>query len=128
MIKANELRIGNWVQAPLGELMKVKQLGHEENSDFVFATYEGSFGQNGFEGIPLTEEILLKCKGVSKCTTKGWLSLNLCNEWTYLYFQVENKVVELSVNHHSVVLKIEYLHEIQNLVQSLTNEELTVNL
>lgn len=32
-----ELRIGNYVQAPLGEIMQVDILGHKENPNYIHA-------------------------------------------------------------------------------------------
>jgi len=60
MIKVNEIRIDNYLKAPLGEIMQVKQIGHKDNPNYIYCTYENGFGVNGFEPIPLTEEWLLK--------------------------------------------------------------------
>ena len=60
MINSTDLRIGNWVQGPLGEIMQVEQLGSSEYNQYVFARDKHGFGQNGFEGIPLSPEILEK--------------------------------------------------------------------
>lgn len=60
MINKNELRIGNWVMEPLGDYMKVEIIGHSDKPDYVFARGESGYGQNAFEPIPLSPDIIEK--------------------------------------------------------------------
>lgn len=61
-INPRELRIGNLVYGPLGEIMVIDQIGSKDYKDYVHAVcIDGSVsGQNGLSPIPLTEEWLVK--------------------------------------------------------------------
>jgi hypothetical protein len=76
--------------------------------------------------IPLTEEWLLKF-GFAK-TENGWLALDICNDWSYLYWE-RLAGLELSVNKYQITMPhIKYVHQLQNLYFALTGEELTDTL
>lgn len=131
-INAKELRIGNWVKGPLGEVMQVDILGHLEEPDYVHARNENTCGQNGFEPIPLTPEILEKC--------------GFSNNGEYDYFMKDeydddNKKIILHdmtdvdeafevyiYKHKHFLTTIKYLHKLQNLYFALTATELEVKI
>jgi len=130
MINANELRIGNWVQAPLGEYMQVEILGHDKNPDYIFARGNGEFGQNGFDGISLTPEILEAC-GFE------WDDIDKGNEIVRGLF----KEFILMLPHHNGLNWYAspygyplmpqctlHLHQLQNLYFALTQTELLIKL
>lgn len=122
-MKPEELRISNLVHVPktnqnIPVTIINKHVGVCVNDGFVWLGFEE------IKPIELTEEWLLKF-GFDQTTPDKWFALNICNDWTFLFWN--NNVLELSVNRHGVVLsKIEYVHQLQNLYFALTGEELTV--
>ena len=77
--------------------------------------------------IELTEEILLKC-GFYKDIV---LTFDLNNEEnkTTLQYEFATKKIHICRKHLSAFsLKVECLHQLQNIFFALTNEELTINL
>ncbi len=105
MIKASELRIGNWIVFDGKILRATSNIIHSLDEEWFQA-----------EPIPLTYEILEKCG--FEC---------LCSKW-------KNGHIELLVNlngydfFYGGFTKLEYLHQLQNLYFALTTEELEVNL
>lgn len=152
MIKANELRIGNWVQAPLGEWMQVNQIGHHDNPDYIHAEGPEGFGQNGFDPIELTPEVFRKAGFKSRQEARD--SESVFNEygerylpnpkggsWDYrrIYGLADHSIYHIGITHvgngeysctnarvHGKTFK--YLHQLQNLYFALTGEELSINL
>lgn len=124
MIKANELRRFNKVVfAEDGTVFDVLLI---EEAGLMVKNEEEEFWCeiDQFDGIPLTEEWLLRM-GFEK-TEKEWYFLNVCNDWTYLYWNKEG-IFELSVNKHSVIFQnITSVHQLQNLYFALTGEELEI--
>ena len=118
-MKAQDLRIGNYLQAPLGKIMRVVQLGHEQNPDFIFCKGEdGSFGQNGFEPIPLTEEWLVRF-GFEKSPIR-WFTMSIGS--ITIYVALTAKTVMFS---NIVLTNFHHIHRLQNLIFDFTGEELT---
>jgi hypothetical protein len=110
-MKANELRIGNLVQ----------HYGYPDDIWPVdFALLENiSLGLNQVEGIPLTEEWLMKF-GFLKIGKFGFfhldsLYLTYNDDKTIFYFQYRTKASII----HAV-------HQLQNLYFALTGQELTI--
>ena len=123
-IAAAELRLGNYVKAPLGEIMKVDVLGHLDNPNYIHASNETGFGQNGFEPIELTPEILEKA-GFEK-PANSWIGDKFhLSEWDDYPL---NWCVALNKNNAILVLKLKYVHQLQNLYFALTGEELPLTL
>jgi hypothetical protein len=109
-MKANELRIGNFIYNDRNEIFKVNWITEIIESRQSTA-------------IPLTEEWLLKF-GFEKLSN-GWLRLHICNDWSYLYWD-RLAGLELSVNKQGIHFShIKYVHQLQNLYFALTGEELT---
>jgi len=127
MLHSTSLRIGNWVQAPLGEYMKVEQLGHPENSDYIFARMADGqgFGQNNFEGIPLSPEILEKCgfKVVNHVHGYSFYTLHSSRINKCALDIYKEKTLWMGYN----VSRCDYLHQLQNLYWCLTGTELEYN-
>lgn len=118
MIKANELRIGNWVAWDSGATSPdiKRQL---KPDDFELAERDGSF--NNAEPIPLTPEIL-EIAGFRHevhddvsyyIQSNVWLC-HVGDNW-YLAERVDNK-------------PFLYLHQLQNLFFALTGTELEIKL
>jgi hypothetical protein len=127
-MKANELRLGNWVKGSfLGELCKVTQLGHEKYHEYVGAEGIGFYGQNGFEPIPLTPEILVKAGFENKSSTTDYIF-----EYGQFIIGGTRKRLFPSVWGEDGLQDygdlIEYVHQLQNLYFALTGKELTFDL
>ncbi len=124
MIKANELRIGNWV------LVSVKTDNDEKleiriDINDLRRIYEGSELYN-FEPILLTEEWLLKfgfkLKQNSLFTKKLeyiYNSIKYCDDnKIWIYYNDDN---DAGCN---AIADLNYVHELQNLYFALTKQEL----
>lgn len=117
MIKASELRIGNWVNYNSHYRRIVSlNLDTDVNAD----------------PIPLSEEILLKC-GFSKCDSKfickpQILTIQISNNETLDYEDGEFFIAN-SGSHRVVTFwkSPKYLHQLQNLFHSITGDELKFN-
>jgi len=129
MIKANELRIGNYVT--LCQIndeyiefdMPVSSI-HSDNTIRLLNNRGeiGCFGLRQCKSIPLTEEWLLKF-GFTK-EANGWHKKDICNDFSALYWE-RLAGLDLSVNKRSMHLSnIEYVHQLQNLYFALTGQEL----
>ena len=128
-MKAQDLRIGNLVyfnNNNIGTITEIKSslisepsflIGINNRIDIYYDIYNLKF-------VPLTEEILLKC-GFEKIDN-NWKILDcvcLKLSWERL------AVFWVTFENESICLPhIKYLHQLQNLILSLTNEELTINL
>ncbi len=128
MIKANELRIGNWVKAPLGEFMQVEIIRNDIEGEYIFARGKDGFGQNGFSSIPLSQEILEKCGGEKddKSVFGGYLfRLNGGEQIRIVY----NDTIgwHWPMFGHTAVI-VNFLHQFQNLIFLLDGNELDVKL
>jgi hypothetical protein len=113
MIKANELRLGNWVKG--NGYYKIEFIDHQTD---------------GYEPIPLTPEILEKC-GFEK--SKGYIDFNLeiTNNHLLNYSDEELSVFVNSQNEHgyeAFITPCKHLHQLQNLYFALTGSELEINL
>ena len=110
MIKANELRIGNYIKrrsqektltVDIGLLTKVQRQG------FLFSP------------IPLTEETLLKVKGIHRAFYHVFENIELGldgADFVEGYYSVKVGGV--------FITKIKYLHQLQNMHFELTKKEL----
>jgi hypothetical protein len=103
-MKANELRIGNYVE--------------KENEIYVadFITIQMAHNYNP---IPLTEEWLLKFNAV--CQPWGWTLFGVIIRWT-IHNEIINYWIELG---NGKIIKLPFVHTLQNFF-SLTGEELTI--
>lgn len=113
MIKANELRIGNWVDTvynvPYIKITEIKEVVIcGENCKCM------SYGS--LKPIPLTEEILLKC-GFEKqggfWFVKGDIKIEITLSRGYFRY--------------AGFVRLKYLHQLQNLYFALTGQELEVS-
>jgi hypothetical protein len=121
MIKANELRIGNVTQE--GVIKTFWEKG-------VHVGFGKCYEFDELNSIPLTEEILLKAGFVSG-GAKQWLFITLDKkDECYLYLNPLGKGIAIDQNGTECSFEIEfkYVHQLQNIFFSLTNEELTINL
>lgn len=117
-LKANELRVGNWVN------MKIYGMHAYYKIMQVDANYIKWVADNNAacEPIPLTPELLEKCGFIYGDTweftwRKDDIHVRQSDEYWYL---VENRDVRYN--------PFKYLHQLQNIFHSLTGEELEINL
>lgn len=146
MINVQELRIGNLISDYQNNTIKVLGISDVYNDgNYYIISENGGSIDDDHKPIPLTPEILLKCgftKGLSEDDAERVLySIKVANN-TSLYFDRHNnwmrndeEVVwylsyEWNNNHHKndFWAAPQYLHQLQNLFYSLTNEELNINL
>lgn len=119
-MKANELRIGNWVYIP--QHKENKQIGAiYENGRFMTKDFQHSFSSiECASPIPLSEEWLLKfgfekkengvfINNIAISNTHGWFTYNAS------FYEYDN------------LIDIDHVHQLQNLYFSLIGEELTIN-
>jgi len=114
VMKANELRIGNWVYCN-HSLMRVNKI-----EDTIFGIIGGGTELKIYQPIPLTEEWLLKF-GFLKVA--GLWSYNNGNQEFVFNEDHISVIIEgqwMSLNH------IKNVHQLQNLYFALTGEELTI--
>ena len=125
MIKANDLRIGNWVTdyyGSNGTLVSIHKGGsyRVEVDETITA-----WGEENIKGIPLTPEILEKCGFEKSSDPYGG----------YLSQQLENGKLRIAQDdngfYHDAGFskpRINHLHQLQNLYFALTGTELTIKL
>jgi hypothetical protein len=130
MIKANELRLGNWVHFTnsLGTEMNfqinVFHLAYmvEADPDYVQHGYGIKYIEGSIKGIALTPEILEKSGFVNEESDRGWtfLGFALIEDTDGLFWLNEEVYFSITPCLH--------LHQLQNLYFALTGQELSVNL
>lgn len=117
MIKANELRIGNFIKNFKNEIHCVKEIRVD-----YWSNKPGSFQTFSFEksnGIPLTPEVLEKC---------GFDENGKLNHFKIGYDNDDFVKAQMSVQFQDTMIKVKYLHQLQNLYFALTGNELEINL
>jgi hypothetical protein len=124
MINPSELRFGNYVIVENYNSKYWNKIGKVEgftrNAEYVSLdiNQNSAFYLKDIEPIPLTEEILIKC-GFEKpdrgCFQYKGIRLTQIRD---LYFR----------GNFPIKADIKYLHQLQNLVFSLLNEELTIKI
>lgn len=148
-MKTNELRIGNHLIDPEGNIVKIKEIRKPENSNNLGVSYKSdafnSWSDVGImKPIPLTEERLTKLGFKMEPSYKGY-SNDIC-QWEgkiddgkqNVYFITWNKYVVSDDNrwgfwtadipkqkkHHTCIASVYYVHQLQNLYFALTGKEL----
>ena len=133
MLKANELRIGNFI----------KFHNHLETEKVItvnarfFSSLAGGRSleemksdeelSNYYSGIPLTLEILEKCGwGKSDEHEIGTNMLNENNDGLYFDYHFKRFRMDFGDNSDIRMPHIQYLHQLQNLYYSLTGDELEI--
>jgi hypothetical protein len=115
MIKANELRIGNWVNVQ-DQSVQLSFIDNEDNEEF--------------EPIPLTPEIVEKCGFVNKAVHEFWMSKQATHLWANVAYSMTGHVLLKDTIHSGSVriTNIKFLHQLQNLYFALTGEELEIKM
>jgi len=126
-MEARELRIGNLMELPNGEISKVT--GFTENGKVWFVREpkheECALKINQVKPIQLTEEWLLKF-GFERDVSDLIIEINNHSELSFdedldCYLSIDN-----GHEWNSTDINIKYVHQLQNLYFALTGEELTI--
>ena len=140
MIEEKEIRIGNWFTHNSewshrndGKLMKRPFSFCWESYDW-YCLAECMLSLEQITPIPLTRELLIKNGFTEDNSVHLWL--NLQTHYLELitamdgYYPVYVQVPEMSSENEQRVslTRINYVHQLQNLIYALTGEELTVSL
>lgn len=130
-MKANELRIGNWVYDMNGKPQQIDQVVRhpscERNYGYI-SKFKGWNFANGYiddlNPIPITEEWLLKL-GFERYGDNGeYFKHKDIEVFEFLNIGTAFKVFDSS---GICICYIEYVHQLQNLYFALTGKELQVN-
>lgn len=151
-MKASELRIGNWVQDSRDNY-PCKVLGLDSERTFISANGDKFMGTatctqldelDGSRGrwlqyltpIPITEELMFKCgfqkRSESRCTMilslehGDPLTDKLCPSIQWWIGNDYMSICRCGIS--ALSIKIESLHQLQNLFYDLKGEELNINL
>jgi len=125
-MKANELRIGNYVNEEYGGIYEVININSEvlDYVDLRKPTFKaiGRFDINSIKPIQLTEELLLKCgfeyKNPFGYRMKQGCYLKDCLDIKGYYFRWKGQTLAI----------VDSLHSLQNIFFALTNQELKIIL
>lgn len=150
MIATSDLRLGNWVYD--GERTQFPMYVHTIGEDFVYLNFDGNEGDvweckpEELQGIPLTEELLLKIgfwknpkfdvyecefykdearKVVRSVTVSLEMGLVNIKDYAFVEIPITDSLYSLIP---TCAVHIKYLHELQNLYWDLTKEELKIKL
>ncbi len=122
-MKANELRIGNFVTAKSPLMREPFQVYPQAFSQIYRADPENGECHN-WEPIPLTEEWLMKFGFEENSdTAQGWVTLG--GEDKYLVISLPD-VVFGCIDGEFSIPEIKYVHQLQNLYFALTGGELII--
>ena len=132
MINSKDLRLENWVYNTHNIPMVVKTIG----MDYIYVDFKNNPGDllefntyNPFKPITLTEEILLKIKGIEK--HKSIKDRYVLKDSPYSFHIEDGFWNEPSLDimkNGMYIICVEHLHELQNTMFWLLKEELTVTL
>jgi hypothetical protein len=126
MLKANEIRLGN--QLMLNDTIVTFDASH------WYQIGECTLFLEDFKPIPITEDILLKIGFTKESDYRFFKYFNYGTreDWDKIYCDTQNIDLEQCID--GEIRKVFYndngcfLHQLQNLYFSITNEELTINL
>jgi hypothetical protein len=125
MIKANELRIGNWVERT--ETLRNDIIGYVQFdlSDW-YAIGECMDYLESYKPIYLNSEILKNCGFIFGIQLQDFV------KGKYQFVEIKNIIdgyfSEEGFFYYGLRTKLQYLHQLQNLYFALTGEELEVTL
>lgn len=132
MIKASELRIGNWVDVQIKGLVNPKG-AYQADVDLLRYLFDNAEAFDQIHPIPLTEEWLVRF-GFTPSKDLGDLNLgpiNFYREKRAYGCTGKSSHFWLSSGgddeYYDYPLTLEYVHQLQNLYFALTGEELTLN-
>jgi hypothetical protein len=137
-MRVEELRIGNIVKTlqGVGRVEQIRHTGKHGHGVVLEGVYGGSYIEY-CEGVPLTEEVLLKC-GFGRDKNENYYLIcptGVATHSIYIMYEIAGKDIvgymwfgKRTENTNSIYLRAEHLHELQNLYFELTGKELEVRL
>lgn len=124
MIDARELRVGNWIRWKDNQQVFETSVGL-----FLEYPFWKHLSKGDYEAIPLSPDILEKC-GFKKL--KGSRSVFfICHNDMEISVSIELHYAYIDTFWGQASIKepiFQYLHQLQNLYHSLTNQELNIQL
>lgn len=124
MIKANELRVGNWI---------IHHWSYDDIGPNPHDSYEKvpshasplSYEKEYYKPIPLTSELLIQCQFEILYWNPRleYFYVNKQSYYPFFVYETRDSLIYYNEN-----LRIEYLHQLQNLFFELTREELNIEL
>lgn len=127
MIEAKELRIGNYIIFDLRPDKWIK-VRIETIEDCQRVTENSPYK---YQGIPLTEEILLKCGATELFTESKDRKAFLLNKSIQVELIVLDNIVTATVIFPMFYMRqpiVKYLHQLQNFTYDVEGEELNIEL
>ena len=123
-MKQNEIRVGNCLIDPRAYDKELnKKFGVDDSPYFKVTARDIQFAEE-YKPIPLTEEILLKCR----FKKKNGYKFVLHNSHFSLVMIDSIKREDYAFSHYNLWVNLEHVHQLQNLYFALTGQELEVNL
>jgi hypothetical protein len=128
MIKANELRIGNWVMFSLLNNPPpdfINKLAKVDAQDIRYIQEDVHSDYMEWNPIPLSPEILEKAGGIKQTHDESeyWFK----KDFGLRYLDYAPAII-LIIGYERKHVNLKYLHQLQNLFYSLTGEELNIEL
>lgn len=130
MIPHKELRIGNWVSSPTKGYTQVEGICIQDDMVVVQTSHIEEIIAEDLTPIPLTHERLESVGFEVRGQSEYWKLFILPNGW-YISQWVNAKPMEgfeetSKFYYGESYMKVEYLHDLQNLAFAFTREELTI--
>jgi hypothetical protein len=129
-METNELRIGNWVFWNTSKKVGIFHQVILVSKDRI-NTIPISLGKrmDDYQFIPLSEEILSKC-GFEIFFATDPQEDNPLKLYTYKSFQLvrHERDIYFIYASENYIVKVKYIHQLQNLYFALSGEELTIKL
>ena len=128
-----ELTIGNWYKADISIKGSIEaKLGFGDGRMFkmtkehlvIILRFDLEFK---IKPIPLTEDILLKCEGV-KHDFNDWYIIEFKDYEMCVNIIDKSLTIGDDYSERLISSNLEYVHQFQNIIFALTNEELEINL
>lgn len=129
-MKANELRIGNWVNATKGNnyegkgVIQVTSIRHGGINQWQDMGASAEERYEDVAGLPLTDEWLLKFGFEKDEQHNCFVLLTTESNVDFEYF--DGKVHIVGHNSAEPIDHLLYVHQFQNFMYALTGEELTI--
>jgi hypothetical protein len=123
MVKANELKIGNWIEFAAFGYYQIAAIGKTwvaldgTGEPVIHFRHDIELNED-VAPIPLTTGILERCGFGQSEVIEVFSKINGRKD-------EEGKTIVYEKHYSGNTIKVEYLHQLQNLVYSLTGEELT---
>lgn len=115
MLKASELRIGNFIIDENGNIAKIRLINPFKKK------------KDKWSGIPLTPEILEKCGFEKREVTEDGVIYGK-TKYTLIYAVSTDGLQHFFLNGYHNDVQIDYLHHLQNIYLDFTGNELEIEL